>query len=442
MDMNNFHVMDIDTIRNEHSKTLYRSICVPSAVQSYSLCIEFMKSWFLSKFGKDVFKTVYVDGKNIFDEYRKLSKLELVKKQKPALAIVPTITWDFNNENIDTYPYGMDLYTQTGRFKESFFSCPETNSYLGIGLETILMPFTFRIRLETRAQQIDMYKYIKMACRVGFTCGEDVDLDFHIPYQIILQLAKDNGFETYMKDDLELVKEVPKLLRWLNTHSALPFIYKHRALNGRNEFFLRMRNMYVHIRSTDLNADDGERESQMSNNFGIELSTEVRFPAPKMYAYYSNNEHKLKEVYGAWYQPNGPVSTCYTFKSTIIPDENSYGWHLFMNTTYEVEPEELNTRVSIDLSELLKDGDIGDCIKDCLSKGISPAIFCDIIFCNGGEKLNGRFDWETMTFHSDTIIRSLGTYIGIYIDNDYLSDFIVNKSDGYENRINKTKNKK
>ena len=438
MDISNFKPMSVEDITEKHSKTLYRSICVPSVVQSYSLCIEFMKNWFLSKFDKDVFKSVYIDGKNIYDDFRSLSKIELLKRQKPALAITPSIVWDFTNDNIDSYPYGIDLYARTGLFKKSFFSCPETNSYLGMGLETLLMTFSFRIRLETRAQQLDMYKYIKMACRVGFTCGQDTDLDFHIPYPIIIQLAKDNGFETYEKDGLEYVSNVPAFLRWLNMHSKLPFMYKYRALNGKNEFFIRMKDMYVHVRPTDLSADDGEREGQMSNNFTIELNTETRFPAPQMYAYYSNNCHKLKEVYGAWYQPDGPITTCYTFKGTEIPDENKYGWPLYLNTTYE-EEEATNYYLNIDLSELLEK-DFGDCVKDCLSKGLSPSIFCDFIFYNNGEYIDGSIDWNSLTFKSKSIVKSSGTYIGIYIDNDFLSDFILSKS-GYNDRIKNSEKK-
>lgn len=439
MDTKNLKPISINDIKKQHSKTLYRSICMPSMVQSYSLCIEYMKNWFLSKFQKDTFKSIYIEGKNIYDDFRSLSKIELLKKQKPALAIVPSITWDFNNENIDSYPYGLDLYVQTGRFKNSFFSCPETNSYLGIGMETILMPFTFRVRLETRAQQLDMYKFIKMACRVGFTNGEDVDLDFHIPYALMVQLAMDNGFEVIRDESNNtdgVITNVPSFLRWLNMHSVLPFLYKHRTLNGRNEFFVRMRNMYVHIRPTDISADDGEREGQLTNNFNIELSAEVRFPAPKMYAYYSNNEHKLHTVYGAWYQPNGPISTCYTFKGTPIPDKNRYGWGLFMSTTYE--EENINNNLIIDIKELLQ-GDVGECIKDCIEKGISPSIFCDFIFYNGGEYIDGKFNWDELIFTSSDIVRATGTYIGVYVDNNYLSDYIASHSGGYENRIQKSK---
>ena len=446
MDFSNLRPLDMDAFKNRNSKTLYRSICVPSTTQAYSLCVEFMKRWFLSKFPQDTFKSVYVEGKNIYDDFRSLDKTALLKRQKPALTITPNISWDFNNDNVDSYPYGMDLYVQTGKFKESFFSYPPNNSYMGIGMETILMPFNFRIKLETRAQQLDMYKFIKMACRVGFTCGEDVDLDFHLPYALMIQIAKDNGFQTQSKklsEDKEEYEEticnVPEFLRWLNKYSSLPFLYKFRTLNGKNEFFLKMRNMYVHIRPENLSADDGEREGQLSNNFTIEMSAEVRFPAPKMYAYYSDHSHKLQSVYGAWYQPNGPVTSCYTFKGAIIPDLNRYKWPLFMSTTYEEDDEnKLYKPLEIDLTELLE-GDIGSCIVDCLSKSISPAIFCELVFYNGGEYINGKMDWETLTFTSTNPIRSLGTYIGVYVDNNFVADYLLKDNKRYETRINESK---
>ena len=446
MNFGNLKPLDMDAFRNRNSKTLYRSICVPSTTQAYSLCVEFMKRWFLSKFPQDTFKSVYVEGKNIYDDFRSLDKTALLKRQKPALTITPSISWDFNNDNVDSYPYGMDLYVQTGKFKESFFSYTPNNSYMGIGMETILMPFNFRIKLETRAQQLDMYKFIKMACRVGFTCGEDVDLDFHLPYALMIQIAKDNGFKTQSKkisedkDEYEeIICNVPEFLRWLNKYSSLPFLYKFRALNGKNEFFLKMRNMYVHIRPDNLSADDGEREGQLSNNFTIEMSAEVRFPAPKMYAYYSDHAHKLQTVYGTWYQPNGPVTSCYTFKGAIIPDLNRYKWPLFMSTTYEEDDEnKLYKPLEIDLTELLE-GDVGNCIIDCLSKSISPAILCELIFYNGGEYINGKMDWETFTFTSTNPVKSLGTYIGVYVDNNFVADYLLKDNKRYETRINESK---
>ena len=71
MDFSNLKPLNIDEFRARNSKTLYRSICVPSSTQSYSLCIEFMKRWFLSKFPENTFKSIYVEGKNIYDDYKR-----------------------------------------------------------------------------------------------------------------------------------------------------------------------------------------------------------------------------------------------------------------------------------------------------------------------------------------------------------------------------------
>lgn len=440
MDTSQLKPMSISDFRKEHSKTLYRSICMPSVTQSYSLCVEYVQRWFLSKFAERTFKSISIDWYSIFGVMRAKSDFDLLKRDKPSLGIIPTINWEFNNENLDSYPYGMNLYTQTGRFKESFFSAPETQSYLGIGMRTIFMEFSIKARVETRAQQADMYEFIKMACRVGFSNGEDVDLDFHIPYPLMVQLAKDNGFEVVRKNVTseqvqDHIVDVPAFLRWLNMHSAIPFIYKFRALTGTNEFFLRMRNAYVHIRPTGLQADDGEREGAIGNNYSIELNLEVRFPAPKFYAYYSNNAHELQSVYGVWYQPDGQVTTCYTFKEREIPEKNTFGWPIFMSTTYEEElPEgKKSYQLKIDLTELLCVGDIGKCIKDCLSKGLSPAIFCELYFYNNGEYVRGCMDWATMTFTSTDEVTSPGTYIALYVDNDYVASCVL--KDSGSNRI-------
>ena len=106
-----------------------------------------------------------------------------------------------------------------------------------------------------------------------------------------------------------------------------------------------------------------------------------------------------------------------------------------MSTTYEDE-ECINNNLHIEFAELLE-GDIGDCVKNCLSRGISPAIFCDIIFYNGGEYITGKFDWNMLSFDSDMIVRSGGTYIGLYIDNNYVSNFITDKS-GNDSRLQKS----
>ena len=443
MDLVPFDTRNYGKKKDIHSKTLHRNICIPSTAQSYSLCIEYMKRWFISLFDKNPFQSVYVDGKNIYDDWRRLSAVELLKRKRPALAIVPNIDWQFNNDNVDMYQFGTKLYQVRGLFQNSFYQDKEHSSYLGIVMETLFMEVAFKIRLETRAQQLDMFKYVQLAARVGNTFGEDVDLDFHVPYDIMVGIAKDSGFEVIYPDGDETnpypqIKNIQAFLAHLNSHSQLPFLYKMRAINGKNEFFIRMHRMYVHVRPTNLNADDGERESVMNNNFNLELTAEVRFPAPKFYAYYTDNSKDFTTVFSSWRQPSGIVSAFYTFKGTDVPNENQYHWPKYLETTYEDDPENINMTLSIDMKDLLMERELGDTIRHCIETGISPSIFCDILVINGGEYISGNIDWSTLIYTSNSPVRSPNCYIAIYIDMMFINDYISCTRDAKNNRLQTT----
>lgn len=426
-----------------HRRTLHQNLCIPSTAQSYSICIEYMKRWFLSLFEKNPFQSIYVDGKNIFDDYRRLTQVELLKRKRPALAIVPSFDWNFNNDNVDMYQFGTKLYQTRGLYNNAFYKDEDHNSYLGIMMETIFMEFTFRVRLETRAQQLDMFKYLQLAGRLGNTFGEDTSLDFHIPYDIMIAIAEDAGFEIIPKDpnseiSYPRVKNIQAFLAHLNTHSQIPFLYKMRAINGRNEFFIRMDRMYVHVRPTNLTGDDGERESFMSNNFALEMTAEVRFPAPKFYAYYTDHARDFTMVYSAWRQPNGIVSAFYTFKGIDVPQKNALGWDKYLETTYEDDPENINKPLSIDLSELFNERELGETVRHCIRQGISPSIFVDVYAINGGEHPKGNMDWNTMTYTTSTPVRSNNSYIVIYVDMMYINNYIAQNRDYKEDRLSHT----
>ena len=101
------------------------------------------------------------------------------------------------------------------------------------------------------------------------------------------------------------------------------------------------------------------------------------------------------------------------------------------------ENDVMDKKFSIDLSELLE-GDIKECIADCLYQGISPSIFCEFIFYNGGNYIKGTINWDTMVFSSDEIVTAIGTYIGIYIDKEYLANYSLSQS-GYADRLKESK---
>ena len=42
----------------------------------------------------------------------------------------------------------------------------------------------------------------------------------------------------------------------------------------------------------------------------------------------------------------------------------------------------------------------------------------NLVIKNGGEYIDGKIDWENRVFTSSNPVRSLATYIGIYVDNN------------------------
>lgn len=420
-----------------HAKKLNRSLCIPSIMQSYNMATQFVRYWFLSQFHPNPFKNVYIEGKNIMDEFRSVKKLDLIKRPKPSLAIIPSIDLGYNNDNLDLVPFGINTYAPRGMFKDSFFKDPTNQIYLGIAMQTILMNFNIKVRVETKGQQTDMFKYIQIAHRIGTMHSEDVDIDFHIPYSLMLQIAEDAGFHIILNEDQTMypkIEDIHAFLSYLNGHSAIPFLYKFRAENGKNEFFLRMERMAVNINPSDLSPDDGEREGHNLNNFQIDFNVELHFPAPQLYAYYSSHEHKIKTVYGAFNQATGIVTSICCFKGTEVPPTNSRGWPLWMHTTYEDTPDKINQILQIDFMELFS-GDLYIYVQDCLKQGMSPAIFCDFIMVNSGEKVFGKMDWDTMIFTSAHPVRSYGTFIGVYLDTEYINNYIACTRGATDNRL-------
>lgn len=101
----------LDIIKKPHKK-LISTVLIPSASHSYALAVEYIKKWFLSKFSKDFFNTIYIEGKNIFDESRRFSIDNLARRSNPSVAIIPTIDFSFDRDRIDLSMGGLDIYEE------------------------------------------------------------------------------------------------------------------------------------------------------------------------------------------------------------------------------------------------------------------------------------------------------------------------------------------
>lgn len=409
---------------------LLSNISIPSNVHGYSLGIEYMKNWFLSKFEDGFFKTVHINGKHVFDDYRIFDKIKLTKIEKPAVAITPTVNVDENRDNLDLYMAEKNILMRRSRgYNDSFFSDPDRNIFLGLQMRSLEMGFNFRVRVKTRAQQLDLFEYIKLSCRNGSTQGEYISTDFHIPKEIILNIAETLGFEMY-KDEKNntRIKDIYHFLQYLNSHSTNPIMYKFRTINGNDEFFIKMYNVYVHITNIEkMSIDDGEREGQLDNNFHIEMNCILRLPVPHLYFFFTNKTLEQK------YKAKNDLAGLWTFNTIEPPEKNVNGWDQYLSTEYVEESRHLSV---INFAELIDgDSNLMKVIKYNLSLFISPSNFIDIIIYNRFTQVPITINWDTLDIIINKDVVSEESRITLYLNKLYFNEQLELIDRIYENRI-------
>ena len=412
---------------SRQEQKMFKNLCIPSAMHAYSVGVEFFKQWVMNKFDPKYFKTVYVDGKHLFDDFSKLNEATLIKKGKPAIGFFPNIDIDYNREGIEAQTYDLMYYARTFDNRDAFFKDKEHKLYISIGLEQLALNFQIRIKVNTRAKQLDLAKYLKIALKIGATSGYYLDLDLHVPYEMMFALAEKAGFE--VDYDNGVVKEPFKFLLYLNSKSDVPFVYKLRAINGKNEFFLRAPNLYTHINVSDLNIDDGERQNQISSNYFIEMNARLLMPAPKVYCFFTTKRTESISLI----DKSGNIRS-YVTNFTNIPTLNERGWEQFVTLDYQ--EQDRSKPLVIDLNEVFKgDKNIYSLIEYNKYNYISPSTFLDFKIFNANKEWKYDIDWDKMTLTTKTPLDYQLSEIVIYMDKAYVNNQIITMSNDSDYRV-------
>ena len=411
-------------IQQRKQVKLNTHLCIPSHMHAYSMCVEYTKNWFLSRFKDNFFKSIHIEGEHVLYEHMKYDKEKIIKREKPALSIVVQEDHSFNNDMLDSIVTTLNSAVVRSARVSPFFKDQEKDIYLKMPMKLMLVNFTFRMKVNTKAKQLDLKNWLGMAFG-GFTEGRDIDMDFHVPNDVLLELAKDAGF--VIKDNK--IVNTMEFLTYLNSHSMLPFIYKLRCINGNNEFFIRVPNLYVHHRlGTDISIDDGERQGNISSNYTVELEVAIRFPCPQFFMYYSQY---VKESISYIESDTGLIT--YPSVFNIVPIVNNRGWNQYMTT--ELEEEDLTKPLVIDFKDLFEPGsEMDKVIKHTLDTKISPAIFMDIQLYNDRENVPYTIDWNTLILTTNEKMIHPRTFISIYLDTNYFNEQLNYLNNSYKTR--------
>ena len=424
------------------------NLCIPSFMHAYSMGVEYARDWFLSKMPinyfrkEDGYDSIHINEKFIFDDYRRLTKSERLKKSKPFLIITPQPNFDFDLENVHMYNYGPQLLSNRGWSQDSFFRDGEKGLYLMMNMQLIELRVDYKVAVYSRAQQLDLFKKMEIWFRIGGTESEDRDMDFHIPNDIICNIALGAGFDVDI--DNQKIKDPISFSRYLNMHSAFPILYKFRKVTGNFEYFIRIPMLNVHTNIMDkLRPDEGEMQGQLKTNFNIEMSATFQYPAPQFYVYYTKDPI-VYELPKSEPNPNSVTYDICTYKVVDIPSVNSVGWEKFVWSKYEYDEHDGQ---EIDINEMIgansKESEFVRIMQHCKDSGLSPASYMEIKLFTADPTLDDivttHMNWVNMHLIVDQEIDPQLLYIAIYVDLRYYNDALISMDNMNNNRMTEKK---
>lgn len=402
---------------------LYNDLYVPSYVHSYSLAIEYIKKWFESKFEDGFFKYQHVNGKHLFDDYKRFNKQNVVR-EKPLYIVTPNPEFDHDRETLDLYMAPPDIFLKRSDYQRSFFKDYQRQSYLGFQMKELKMSFNFRVKVSTRAQQMDVAERMNLRFRIGATQTEYITAEYVIPREIMLAIAINSGFEV----DKGQIKNPTLFLRYLNSKSDIPIVYKLRNINNQLEYYMRLKDVWCNIWTTNkLQLDDGERVGMIDDNFNIDMEVVLRMAIPHFFVYFHEKLLTYKiPLSEKPYEEGKPIVGLYTLSQFKINPTNEYGWNTKINTTYQVDPGES----IIDISPILNGTELDSVISDEIVNCRSPQSFIDIKIYKeiAGEYpiIDIEVDWINRSIRlKDIPVEKQYIYIVIYIDTLYFNQRIL-----------------
>ena len=452
MDPNTFKVLSTEDLINRFGRTdllpikidrdfykkMRTNLVIPSTNQSFSMVVEYMTKWFYDKFPERFFRSKYLEASHIMDTLRSMTQKQLVGNMKPASTIVADLDMSYTRENLDLYNMGILLYQNKCHYRDAFFIDRDKHLFVSLATELILMNFTFKIRVDTRSMQIDVAKMCQLAFRSGGSEKHYNDIDFPVPNELIMQIADDAGFCpcTCMMDNIELMK-------YLNSHSKLPFFYKLNTATQNMEWFVKIPRSIIHIKVGDIQIGSGIVKGMINVDHDITFDAQVRFPAPKFYAYYSiiarENVKSIHQISSGMY-----IQTVTNLSR--VPEKDEHGWQWTVHTEYAFNgKEEIDDikhkrfdRLKICFDELI--GDLRTVIDYTKSIAISPEVFLNIRLYSFDKLVKTHIDWQTYTIHIDEPIESANCYLIIYMDNNYMNEQISNIREYDKHRIQPSDN--
>lgn len=415
-------------VYNGEEPRIESSLIIPNATHGFAIGVEYVRDWFLKLFGDTVttpeskrfFKTIWINGSHVMDNYKSYSYLSQIKKQKPMVAFTPVPDMQYDRDLLDQYRGSREMYIRKFNHTGSFFKDYKNNIFLGMNVRDLRINFNIKCRVETLAQQLNLYRQIEAYAGVGRTHYEWISGDFHIPKEIMINIAKHAGFKFEIAKGNLIIEDQVNFLKYLNSNSQFLITYKLMSMNGHNEYFMRIPRLWVHMDKQDkLDINDGERQGQTTTNYDIDWNVVLTIKVPSFYVY--GSAQAVYEDIPLQEDSNNMIGI-WTCKVLDIPPQNHKGWNLLFSTVYDYDDDEIDENIAkIDLSSFFRDRLLKTMIESHIELNMSPERFLSIAVFNFNDDAKCDMDWnkEILTVSNNNDHKVV---LACYMDSDYIHE--------------------
>lgn len=339
------------------------SMAAPSMAHVYGNVTSFVTEYIKQLF-PDQFKTVYVNTTIAYKNFAKFnnSDKEFIKKRKPMLLVKPRLELDTNDAFMDGTLFTKRITDMVnprdyGNLQD-FIVDKENQIYIKFLMNRLVMNYDISLVFETQMRQINFVHYFKNRVRQGAPFVVNTNLESMISRDMVILLSDLVGIDMIDGDQID----APKILDYMNRHSTYPVTYKMKNSVGRDEFF-RYHPAGIELTITGLDADDGQKSGQITDNFFINFTVRAEFSTAGLYYLFSgkkNIEDKYKYLMHGEESDSGVIMPMFTSKN-IFDNYIPAGWNFYMCPTFHIDPTDPRPFV-LDIEQLFN-ASLQACVK-------------------------------------------------------------------------------
>ena len=401
------------------------TIASSSSSTTYGNVMAFVKDYLIHLFPIGQFKDVNLTSEiayvNVKRRLGSNTLKEMSKLERPFMVITPQIQIPSGDQYLYDIPltknYDNIEYAVASNTLFPLIVNKGDGHYLTYKLNRDQIQFEVAITLDTKIQQIDLYKYMVNSFTWERPYTVVGSLEAMIPREIIKHY---NLIENINIDD-DKSNQIPIALQNMNKRSSYPITYKIRNGTALDEFFMYYTAELL-LTFTDLSMDEISRKNFADDFCQIRFNCTVEFNLPGFFAIIGGGpkprqlevDMRVKENDG--YHDLIPLFTINNFYAKYPSERN--GFVYYATSRFKTDCQNNRNIDYLDISVLFDDSKL-DVISRYDANFIPIETLLDIILLKDGEELSEEtwfIDWAKRELRIEEADNDATYCIIIYIN--------------------------